>query len=501
MERVRCSCANCARCLGEFLNLWTKIGKSYISPVVCNSGNGLSIVPTGLARIGDEQTLVDAIFKMWRVLDAMPLLVSDAWIRPSIMSCMMITSLDGNEGVELSIQRTLKLKDPSRIGFTATNTPPTSENGTHISTNNDGPSGSHDRLINHLQADLDTQREEIQRLDRAGCHIVSSLNDTVLRIEGEMKKLKEGMTYLREDLKHQHSRATDMENDVASLRNDVSETTKMSQDKSTYNHFEREIAWTNHFVTEVRANLSHRLDNLAGEQKQKHDTLLSALSRTQHDLICMQEELDGTREAMKGSVAAAKVYAKEVSSLRAELKQLREERAREQSRRSPSEPVFPAREIDVLTTTIANIGQRASHVESLQMEFELLKGRVQRMESSRKQVVKDPVDVGIHHSKHLLNAQSEASNRKRAYSFQQEDTTNPDVSIGTSSTKRPILTSWSSSPPKDSDSRNSPSFRRAQRLSTNTPDRLRRTKSGAIDRRSLRKGTGRTMMEDKASND
>jgi hypothetical protein len=59
--------ANCKKCdwrIGSFLNLWTKIGKSYISPIV-KRDQELNIISSGSVRSGEEQTLVDR----WYVLD------------------------------------------------------------------------------------------------------------------------------------------------------------------------------------------------------------------------------------------------------------------------------------------------------------------------------------------------------------------------------------------------------------------------------------------------
>ena len=48
METLTCSCLKCHAVIGNFENLWDKIGKTYYSPI-CDSPQGLG----GLAVIGD----------------------------------------------------------------------------------------------------------------------------------------------------------------------------------------------------------------------------------------------------------------------------------------------------------------------------------------------------------------------------------------------------------------------------------------------------------------
>ena len=62
--------------------------------------------------------------------------------------------------------------------------------------------------------------------------------------------------------------------------------------------------------------------------------------------------------------------------------QLRNELGREPAQvTARSDPGFSAHELDILTSNISKIGNRASQIESLQMEFELFKTRLQRLEA------------------------------------------------------------------------------------------------------------------------
>lgn len=74
-------------------------------------------------------------------------------------------------------------------------------------------------------------------------------------------------------------------------------------------------------------------------------------------------------------------YANEIATHRTETVDLRQ--LLDNTRSYNTERSFPSRELDILTSSIAKIGNRASHVETLQMEFEILKGRMGRVETDQ----------------------------------------------------------------------------------------------------------------------
>lgn len=109
----------------------------------------------------------------------------------------------------------------------------------------------------------------------------------------------------------------------------------------------------------------------------------------------MQQELTNLRAQVSGlqtqvniltskanNSVSATDHANEVGTLRAENANLRRLLNNTRSNNN-QEQSFPPRELDILTSNIAKIGNRASQVETLQMEFEILKGRVKRLEADR----------------------------------------------------------------------------------------------------------------------
>lgn len=63
METATAYCSQCEHRLGSLLNLWTQIGKKYISPVV-QTALALDISSEGVIRQGDIGTVVDGWYDL-----------------------------------------------------------------------------------------------------------------------------------------------------------------------------------------------------------------------------------------------------------------------------------------------------------------------------------------------------------------------------------------------------------------------------------------------------
>lgn len=72
MDLVTVRCAKCDSKLGNLVNLWTQIGKKYITPVAHTEekGDADKISATGAVRIGDAGTLVEGWYEHY-----LPLLI------------------------------------------------------------------------------------------------------------------------------------------------------------------------------------------------------------------------------------------------------------------------------------------------------------------------------------------------------------------------------------------------------------------------------------------
>ncbi|KAI1075803.1 hypothetical protein F5B20DRAFT_373895 [Whalleya microplaca] len=492
MQQVACACMKCKRHLGELLNLWTQIGKSYISPIV-PSETGLRITPSGSARLGDKQTLVDSCqlqdVACARCRTVIGLQLTDTPINHVLhkgqlflrSSSLIITDLEGGDVVQPTIQRTLKLKEATRNGVTTGDTPTDSRDDLHSFQRHTRPSSEGDQInIDHLQA-------EVQRLDQAGYQMLSSFNNAVLRTDGEVEKLKNGVSDLQQNLTSTYTNTLGIEKDIVSLKSELKQTKKIAQGKPTQTYIDQEILSAKQIITDTRLSLSSELEDAGKEHQRRQETLQSELDHARQELKEMKEDLDSVRSTARESISTARAYAKDVISLKAELKQLREEVARDRSRKSPpNDPVFPAREIDILTSSITKIGQRAGHIESLQMEFELLKGRVQRLEA-RTPTSRNDSDIGHLH----INSSTPRQGRhgKRSRSHEHADTSGSETSAITPLAKRQLPDRGIiPSSPINCDSIFSPPSIGTHKPDIELRESPRLTKSGAVDKRYLKRG-------------
>ncbi|KAI1213977.1 uncharacterized protein F4807DRAFT_207625 [Annulohypoxylon truncatum] len=511
MEKVVCSCASCNEYLAEFFNRWIKIGKSYISPVI-DTDEIFPGAPTGAVRLGEKETLVenchlqdiacscDAIVGL-RCLDTPVNHVlhdGQLFLR---LSSIKTRAVNDHKLVDIKIQRTLKLREASHSGSTTANTPPASEDSANMPMDHDGPSEIHGHLLDHIQDQLDAQREETQRLNRAGFQMASSFDNAVLRIEGEIKKLKDGMGDLRDERETNCNKIDAIDDNVAQLRIIVDDVKNASQNKSAYTRLDEELASAKQAIADVRLSLNNELDKSTKRHQRKHETLTSDLNAVRLNLGAMRDELDGTKKTINKRISAENIHGTEIASLRAELKELREELAKERSQKTfPRGSMFPSREIDILTTNITKIGQRANQIETLQMAFELLKERVQRMEKGSTSNDQDASETG-NQNRHSIDLLPEVSRRKRKHSPRPEETTDLPTPQTTSSSKKPTRQLRSNSPLSNHGSLWSSPRAKAQTSDAQTADSPRLTKSGAVDKRSMRRLTRLAASQNTGSND
>ncbi|KAK0733596.1 hypothetical protein B0T26DRAFT_669994 [Lasiosphaeria miniovina] len=369
METVLCSCKKCDAALGDFVNLWTQVGKSYFSPIV-EPDYDIAVQSDGAVREGERGTLVEecqlqdiACAHCATILGlrcvATP--VNHALDKNQILlrqaSVELLTHKD--EPVDFIVKRVLDVKEPSRVssgGFAKT--PHSAAFG----------SSSFPGVVDifQLRAEVEGQREDINRIDSNGFKIVSVLEKRVVGVETEVGKLKDTLGGLRRDIGVSRE-------DLTSLKSDLIEVKRAVQDQAPLAGLEKRLGSMTRTVGEARREIS----TLAIKFREEVSELRSEILRTRQDMEDLKSEV-------RASVIAPD-HAEDTAALRAEMSQLR--RQLDDARFKAAERVetpFPSRELDILTSNIAKISNRASQVETLQMEFEILKGRVERAEASRK---------------------------------------------------------------------------------------------------------------------
>ncbi|OHE93621.1 hypothetical protein CORC01_11120 [Colletotrichum orchidophilum] len=386
MEVIQCKCTSCQTKLANFFNLWTQIGKSYFSPLIDAQGT-TQMVAKEPTRIGEAETLVagcelqdvscvkcDNVIGLKCLSSPVNHVLCDSQILLRQTSVVFLKK--NGKPIELDVRRKLKLRDDSRTGSCSTNAhfnsdyrqEPGFENG-HRSSNSENID------LLRLRADLDTQRENIERIDTAGFQVISQFDGAVSRIEKEIAKLRSTMDQLQKDIDLHRA-------DLKCLKSEGSSGTHPMQNSPKVSRLESQVRTASAAISEMQ--------KLSEDFRKEHDGSRRELQTTREDLrrlesatLGLQLTVTSVTETAKESLEMARDSAKETASLRTELTQLR--RIMEQDRKNNlglSKQQIPSRELDILTSNITKIGTRANQVETLQMEFDLFKSRIQRLEAS-----------------------------------------------------------------------------------------------------------------------
>ncbi|KAB5530292.1 hypothetical protein GE09DRAFT_387008 [Coniochaeta sp. 2T2.1] len=367
MEIITFNCKSCGGSIGDFANLWIQIGKSYFSPIV-DPHHAPDIKPHGPLRAGEKGTLVEgcqlqdiacghcaAVLGIRCMNSPVNHVLDENQILLRISTVLPLSQADGRE-VDLVVKKYLKLREASRASTDK------SPNGAHDGYSNQQSSrASPAAEISLLHAELEAQRSNIERIDSAGFKVISGLDDAVNRVEGDLGKMRDTLSDLRREMRGNYD-------DMTSLKTEIKDVKKQSQDKTTVRRLEEQLGSANNSVEILR----HELNDLAAKFETELDGVKATVRRN-------TKAIDDLKSLVRDRVTA-RDHAKDMATTRGEIAQLRKQVDERNAKTIPGP--FPSRELDILTSNIAKIGNRASLVESLQMEFEIFKGRLERMETA-----------------------------------------------------------------------------------------------------------------------
>jgi predicted nucleic acid-binding Zn-ribbon protein len=285
-------------------------------------------------------------------------------------STILPLSKDDNRKVELVVKRYLKLRQAPRSSsdHPPEETPEASSSYGRAGASNGyyaSPSEAGAADISQLHAEIEAQRGDIDRIDSEGYKVVTALNDAVTRVEAGLGKMEATLAELRRDISGSHD-------DTASLKTEIKDVKKQSQvgvaeNRKIIDRLEGQLKSANKTIEVLR----HELSELTAKFDKEFAILKAGLRQN-------TKEITELKSSVKDRVSVRE-YAKDMAAVRGELAQLRKQM--EDNRARPAGP-FPSRELDILTSNISKIGNRANQVESLQMEFEIFKGRVERIEAA-----------------------------------------------------------------------------------------------------------------------
>lgn len=343
----------------------------------------------------------------------------------------------------------------------------------HDDTSVDGPGYA------QLQVDLDAQREDINRISATGYQVVNSFETAVGRVEGQVKQLKDSIDSVRNDTDEQRD-------ELKSVKSELSDIKWEFKDNTVVSRLDQQLQTTDRVVTELRKAIGKTQSEM-GELRQEISTTQEQLQQAREENVRLKEEIVDTKQVAEEGVATSKEYASEVTSLRREMKQLRSELAKGRANGPRTDNAIASQDLDILASNISKIGNRASHIESLQMEFDLFRSRVQRLEARA-----DASGTGHNTPRDRFSSpRNELSQSKYGGSTRQKRTStsrDDNDDLDTTPPKRLAVTSDYSSAATAAEWQPSSPLSSAAPSGTKS-SAVRRTKSGAIDKRSAKRAS------------
>ncbi|KAI0506121.1 hypothetical protein F5B22DRAFT_479232 [Xylaria bambusicola] len=470
MDLALIRCNKCHLHMGVLTNLWFQIGKNYISPVVYVDG-ALDVAPDGAIRHGEKGTIMGNCRVQGVICVQCRSMLGSKCLRSTInhvlqegslvlrMPSIQIMNPNSHDTIEPIIQRVLSLKNP--LGHDDSHDD--NESSSFDEDHDHEQTMTEDSDLNHLLDKIDAQGERIELLDTAGIQVVASLDRSMRQIDEAIRNLKSEIAHTKKELSNSSDSTRKLTSDVWSTKSQIEEVKRTLEPLTTQCHIQEERFSIENAITEAKVSLQVEIGAMSEISMQKVKLLGSQLEN-------MQRDLKEFRNAAQAALLASDANNGEIATLKSEIERLRQEVALERSSRpSPTSSVFASRDVDILTSNITKIGNKASQVEPLQMELELLKSRVQRMEAQTSEWQKEPAPSFQH--KDTQHPLSVSPTRKYITSCTMED----GLDSNTSTSTIPIL--------QDNGIGRS-SLRTTRKEPKTGPPRI--TKSGAIDKRSLR---------------
>ncbi|KAK4211417.1 hypothetical protein QBC37DRAFT_14029 [Rhypophila decipiens] len=351
MESVAfCICKNCDLLLGKTINLWTKLAH-YASPVVVPD-DGLLIKAYGKVHEGRKGFILEHC--------QVQNVACSVCLHELGFKCIAtpVNHVLEEGQVFLRLKRVLLRDDENEVDFVFKRVLIRAQSLNGPSTSSGGPSPSANEAVDvfKLQSELQLQQEDISRIDTNGAKVVPSLGSGLTNIERQVKNLQDTLGNVRRDV-------SGVEEEVKSVKTEVGEVKRLAQSHPPAAAWEERLGSVTSTIGEVQEKLTGLASQLA-------------------ELTWNKQHVESLESNNKQSAPPGQ-HDQVMTGILAELAQLRREMdgMRSKGQVQNSTP-FPSRDLEILTANMTKIGGRASQVEPLQMEFELLKGRLERMEAN-----------------------------------------------------------------------------------------------------------------------
>ncbi|RDA89783.1 hypothetical protein CP533_4684 [Ophiocordyceps camponoti-saundersi (nom. inval.)] len=433
MDPIVCKCANCDAALGSLLNKWTQLGKNYI--MSDQDVEHLLVAASGDVRLGDVGTVIGGCelqaaecakcgFNLGQKCLKCPVdhTLNDGQVIFRITSINLRLASDMRRKIAPNIVRVLNLKVRDRQPPKEQEDPasPMPQEESPMPHKESPMPHKDDAALNRnllqIRAQLEMQRQEISRIGGIGNYIVSGFNTAFTRVDQQIRQLNESVHGIRSDVGRQRDALDLLESKAADAKEE--ETERVCPCEAIVARLDKQLHDTDMIVAELRQAL-HKSQSESELLRQRLTLTREKMEEARGDAANLKADVDEAKNAAHESLTLSREYACEVSSLRREVKQLRAEMKDEHmlsQQPAAAASSFSSHELDILASNISKIGNRASHIESLQMEFELFKTRLQRLEAARADVAHPGRGMAPTSAAADDKTEPPAFRRKRAYS-------------------------------------------------------------------------------------
>ncbi|KAI0103722.1 hypothetical protein GGR51DRAFT_250819 [Nemania sp. FL0031] len=319
METVMVSCSKCSSQKGTFPNRWTRIGKSFISP----------IDPAGLKDCSEGPLQKSSRAGIW----VRRIICNQC---RSTLGCKCVSSGDDfvNEGQLLLYTSDIQIKDPSGSSIvepaiertTIENNPPTIKSqpkeNDHRSRLRDGQATTQNQAPSPILNNIGTQTGAISRPNTAGDRTVTSFNEDTGRIDNEGRRLRNDVAQMTNGPSDTNSKIRSLADDVLSVKAEIKETRREMQQLVTQDHLEQESTSIRVIIDEVDTSLRAKYSGNWEEHQQRLNLLESQVKNTQRDLKKFQTLLESARTTAESAQAASDANTEEIIGLKGRVQRM-----------------------------------------------------------------------------------------------------------------------------------------------------------------------------------
>lgn len=259
----------------------------------------------------------------------------------------------------------------------------TEETQKHLQGNSDKLHGLRSELSGTLR-NCEATQTELDGLQTEVSGTKDELDATKVWLRRVQETLDEARTEIRGDrdvLANAQEEMADCKGEILLVREQMSRAQKsFHETQKDVDCLRKEFHETQGETVAVQEEVYHLGEDLAKTQGELEE-VREELQNTREENRRMGQQLDKARSQAEEHLALSRASASAVSTLQEELQALKAELARERADTTAGDNIsLLFHELDVLSRNVSKMGNRANQIETLQMDVELYRNRLQRLE-------------------------------------------------------------------------------------------------------------------------